>query len=113
MASSPGSTVGRSVTPRPVFLLLLAGLACAPFLGLAALAAPRGAAAMTITQVEAPMLVQTADPHQGAGDGVADADTAGKPADSSGPSPVLLLIAALGLLIGVLVVTRPRRRGPD
>ena len=113
MASSSGSTFAPAFISRTALLLLLACLACVVFLGLASFAAPRGAAAITITQVEAPMLLQTADPHQGAGDEVADADTAGKPAESSGPSPILLLIAALGLLVGVLVVTRPRRRGPD
>jgi hypothetical protein len=44
---------------------------------------------------------------------VVDADTASKPTDSSSPNPVILLLAALGVLIGVLVMTRPKRPGSD
>jgi hypothetical protein len=85
--------------------LLLGGLALST-------GAPR-AIAITINPAEAPMALLTPAPHEGAGGGVIDADTAGGPAQSTGPSPVILLIAALGVLVGVLLITRPRRRGPD
>ena len=66
--------------------------------------------AINMTQAEAPIPVLTADPHQGAGDGVIDADTQG-PAQAERSSNVVFLIAALGVLIGVLIIARPRR-GP-
>lgn len=83
-------------------------------LGVAALLGAPSARAVTLTQAEAPFVAQTADPHAGGGGGsVVDADTTSGPTESSGPNPVILLIAALGVLIGVLVVTRPKRPGPD
>ncbi|HET9852692.1 MAG TPA: hypothetical protein VFP56_09330 [Candidatus Limnocylindrales bacterium] len=82
-----------------------------------AFAGPQRAAAINLTQAEAPIPVLTADPqprdvdkHLGAGDGVVDADTTG-PAQVESSNNVVFLIAALGVLIGVLIVARPRR-GP-
>jgi uncharacterized membrane protein HdeD (DUF308 family) len=74
------------------------------------LVAAPGASAINVTQAEAAIPLLTADPHHGAGDGVVDADTQG-PAETSGGNNVILLVAALGVLIGVLLITRPRR-GP-
>jgi lysozyme family protein len=87
--------------------------------GAVASAAPSRAEAITLNPAEAPIpLLSTPVPQLAVGanggtdSGVVEADTAGGPAQSTGPSPVILLIAALGLLVGVLLVTRPRRRGP-
>ena len=66
--------------------------------------------AITLTQAEAPLPVQTADPHVGAGDGVVDADTQ-QPTQVESSNNIVLLVAALGVLIGVLIVAHPRR-GP-
>jgi hypothetical protein len=66
--------------------------------------------AINLTQAEAPIPVLTADPHEGAGDGVVNADTT-KPAQAESSNNVVFLIAALGVLIGVLIIARPRR-GP-
>ena len=68
------------------------------------------AEAIALMQAEAPIPVQTADPHRGAGDGVVDADTQ-QPTQVEGSNNIVLLVAALGVLIGVLIVARPRR-GP-
>lgn len=80
--------------------------------GLLVLGSPGQAGAVNLTQAEAAMPLLTADPHQGAGagDGVIDGDVK-EPTESSGSNNVILLIAALGVLIGILIVTRPRR-GP-
>ena len=77
-----------------------------------AFAGAERADAINLTQAEAPLPVLTADPHQGAGDGVVNADTT-KPAQAESSNNVVFLIAALGVLIGVLIIARPRRRGPD
>ena len=71
------------------------------------------ASAVTLMQGDSPFVLPTAAPHDDVGGGVVDADTAGGPAKSEGPNPVFLLIAALGVLVGVLLLTRPRHRGPD
>jgi hypothetical protein len=92
------------LTKIAVAALVLAGLLVVAFAG-----AGR-ADAINLTQAEAPISVLTADPHQGAGDGVIDADTTG-PAQVESSNNVVFLIAALGVLIGVLIVARPRR-GP-
>jgi hypothetical protein len=80
--------------------------------GLLILGSPGRAGAVNLTQAEVAMPLLTADPHQGAGagDGVIDGDVK-EPTESSGSNNVILLIAALGALIGILIVTRPRR-GP-
>ena len=70
------------------------------------------AVAITWSQAEVAVAVPSDAPHDGLAGGVVDADTAGSQPAATGPSPVLLLIAALGILIGVLIVTRSRR-GPD
>ena len=75
-----------------------------------AFAGAERADAINLTQAEAPLPVLTADPHQGAGDGVVNADTT-KPAQAESSNNVVFLIAALGVLIGVLIIARPRR-GP-
>jgi hypothetical protein len=85
-------------------LLVLSGLAFA--------APTHHASAINLTQAEAPIALVTTAPQPGTG-GVVNADTAGGPAAASGPNPVLVLLAALGVLVGVLIITRPRRRGPD
>jgi hypothetical protein len=87
-------------------LTVLVVLAAVVLLGVAA----GPSAAINVTQAEAALPLQTADPHEGAGDGVVDADTE-SPTQASGSNNVVLLIAALGILAGVLLVTRPRR-GP-
>ena len=69
------------------------------------------AEAINLTQAEAAMPVLTADPHQGPGEGVVNADTK-EPTEAVGGNNVVLLIAALGVLIGILLITRPRR-GPQ
>ena len=73
--------------------------------------APGRAAALNVTQAEAAMPLLTADPHHGAGagDGVIDGDVK-QPTESSGSNNVVILVAALGVLIGILIVTR--QRGP-
>jgi hypothetical protein len=75
-----------------------------------AFAGAERADAINLTQAEAPMPVLTADPHQGAGDGVVNADTT-KPVQAESSNNVVFLIGALGVLIGVLIIARPRR-GP-
>ena len=66
---------GASVKAR------LAALGIVIALILVVAAAP-GASAINLTQAEAAMPLLTADPHQGAGDGVVDADTQG-PAEAA------------------------------
>ncbi|HEX3263640.1 MAG TPA: hypothetical protein VHR37_08260 [Solirubrobacterales bacterium] len=90
-----------------VLVLALSGAA------IAFLASTPATKAITLMQGDAPVALSSAAPNDGLGAGVLNADTAGGPAASDGPNTVLLLIAALGVLVGVLVVTRPRRRGPD
>jgi hypothetical protein len=79
--------------------------------GLLVLGSPGRAGAVNLTQAEAAMPLLTADPHQGAGagDGVIDGDVK-EPTESSGSNNVVILVAALGVLIGILIVTR--QRGP-
>ena len=79
-------------------------------LSLAALGVAQRADAITLSQPEAPMLLLRADPHEGYGVGVVDADTQGQ-TKVEGSNNIVLLVAALGVLIGVLIVARPRR-GP-
>ena len=94
-------------------LAKVAGLALlVAILVVVAFAGAERADAINLTQAEAPLPVLTADPHQGAGDGVVNADTT-KPAQAESSNNVVFLIAALGVLIGVLIIARPRRRGPD
>ena len=73
-------------------------------------AAPR-ASAITLTQAAAPFVVQTAGPHQDGTGGVIVADTQ-EPDAAAGSNNLVLLVAALGALLGVLIVTRSRR-GPE
>ena len=95
------------VRRRKVALVIVAAAAFGP------LAVAPFASAQTMLQGEAPIVLPTAAPHGDPGGGVVDADTAGGPTAAEGPNPAFLLIAALGVLVGVLVITRPRRRGPD
>ena len=85
-------------------------------LAIAVAASPRPTSAITLTQAEAPIPVQSANPHAGGGGGaggagdVADLDTK-EPTEAVSTNNIVLLIAALGVLIGVLIVTR-RKSGP-
>jgi hypothetical protein len=92
--------MGRGGMLGAVVLLLLAG-------SLLAATDPAPSSAITLTQAEAALPLLTADPHHGPGDGVANADTE-EPTQAVGGNNVVLLIAALGVLIGVLIVTRAR-----
>ena len=86
------------------------GVLMALALALLAFGGAQRADAITLVPAEAAVPLLTADAHHGAGDGVVDADTK-EPTQVEGSNNIVLLIAALGVLIGVLVVTRPRR-GP-
>ena len=72
---------------------------------------PEYAAAVTLTQAEAPIPVQTMAPNPGGADGIPDLDTK-EPTEAATTNNIVLLIAALGVLVGVLIVTR-RKSGPD
>jgi hypothetical protein len=74
---------------------------------LAAFGAPGRVDAIKLALGDAPIALQSADPHHGAGDGVVDADTQGQ-TKVEGSNNIVLLVAALGVLIGVLVVTRSK-----
>ena len=80
--------------------------------GLLVLSSPGRVGAINLTQAEAALPLLTADPHHGAGagDGVIEGDVK-EPTESTGSNNIILLIAALGVLIAILIVTRPRR-GP-
>ena len=101
MAVSRGRLEARVITGAVALLVVIA---------VALGASPLAARATTMTQAEAPALpLLTADPHAGGGE-VPNFDTQA-PSTAVTPNNAILLIAALGVLIGVLVVTR-RRSGP-
>jgi len=106
-ASSARAGLGR---PATTGLGIVVGLASVLAVALLVVAGAQRVDAITLTQAEAPIPAQTADPHQGNEDGVADADTK-EPTQAETPNNIVLLVAALGVLIGILIVARPRR-GP-